>query len=256
VASSAVIAGFAAWVAACGLRAGPAELGEVLGVLTACASEPGGVALDLRVDGQVRRFVVSEDDLPWPSEAYAALLKSKYVVSGGCPAPGEQLRIMECRRCSRPTTATIERGGNSSAFDESKRSLWVYRQFLNLERRRRDERTHEFLVSLVLARYNRADKKDRVLWIRDRLSNVLYAYSTAERAAEMVRRFGSPALESGIVPLGLVYRESLDHRGLVRGVPYLPPDPRASPFIGAWGVFPLEVHIEQGGLLSKAYELK
>jgi len=246
----------AAGVAACGLRARPSEIGEVVGVVTACTAGDGAVAIDVRVDGKARRLAISEDDFPWPFAEYGVLVKNKYVVSGGCPAPGEHVRIMECRRCSRLTTAAIELGGSGSAFDESKRSLWVYRQFLNYPSRGRDERTHEFLLSLVLARYNRADKQDRTLWIRDRLSNVLFAYSSADRAEATVRRFGPPSLELGIAPIGAIYRESHHLRGLVRGVPYVPPDPEASPFIGAWGVFPLEIHVEQNGRMSKVYEAR
>jgi hypothetical protein len=160
---------------------------------------------------------------------------------------------MECRRCSGPVIGAIELGGSGAAFDESKRSLWVYRQFLNYGRRGRDERTHEFLISLVLARYNRTDNKNRTLWIRDWLSNVLFAYSTTDRAEAMVRRFGAPNLELGIPAVNAIYRDWRDLRGLVRGLPYVPPDPRSSPFIGAWGVFPMEIHIEQRGLLSHVY---
>src|SRR6185436_4538278 len=126
-------------------------------------------------------------------------------------------------------------------FDEAQRSLWIYRQFLNYGARGRDERTQEFLLSSVLARYNRADKKERTLWIRDRLSHVLFAYSSRDRAEAMMRRFAPPGRELDFEPIGAIYSEWGNRRGLVRGLPYLPSDPRSSPFIGAWGVFPVEI---------------
>jgi hypothetical protein len=107
---------------------------------------------------------------------------------------------------------------------------------------------------MVLARYNRRDGGHRVLWVRGRLDDALFTYQTDDRVRVMVARFGSPDLLQSLSPLRAIYDQHRNDMGLVKGLPFVPADPRASPFIGAWGVFALEVFVESSsGALTRLY---
>lgn len=238
-------------------RLAAADIGEVKGTVTQCVAASGRVSLDVLSSGHSIHFDVEDDDVPRQSPAYRAVVATAYSRSGECPANGEQVRITQCIACAASAVVAVETGGRGARFDEAKRELWLIRQYFDRESSRPNQYVGVFAASMMLARYNRIDGGARSLWIRDRLSRALDGYSSVNRGSAMVSRFGRPEWLATVAPVSAVYGRYKDALGLVKGLPYMPSDPRSSPFVGAWGVFAAEVYVERGnGTLLKAYQLK
>lgn len=70
----------------------------------------------------------------------------------------------------------------------------------------------------------------------------------------MMGRFRGSHLLETIQPLRVIFDRHRGDIGLVRGLPYIPGDPRGPPFVGSWGTFALEVHVEDSkGRLSRLF---
>lgn len=239
----------------------PRETGLVLGTVVSCTRSSNAVGLELLSSGTtVRVDITDKDQQSWPSPAYRTIVGDAYRVEGPCPQPGEHARVFLCRRCDHPTVQGIELGGRGAAFDEEKRTLWIIRQFFDRESGRETDQANVneywnyLTASMLLANHNRMDGGSRFLWMRDRLARTLDAYSSDDRAAVMIARFGRPSFREGIAPIRKIYAQHSDEVGLVRGVPYLPADPRSAPFVGSWPSFAMEVYVEQNtGTLLKLY---
>lgn len=221
---------------------------QVDGTVLHCTLSGAGGYLDVSVNGESATFAFSQSDTAWPSRRYGDLVKQVYAMSSSCPDDGARVRLIVCRKCAPLVVAAIEVGGRGTTFDETKRSLWLYRQYFDYTRPY--ERDAIFLTSMMLARYDRIDHIKRSLWIRGPLAATLNDYSSRAPAEAMIRQFGEPSLLASVPSLTKVYNSTKDQSGLVRGRPYVPKDPRKSPFIGFWGVFPIEVYTEtpQGNL--------
>jgi hypothetical protein len=247
---------FAIALTACQTQGQLPESQSVAGTIGSCASAAGVVSVEIRTPSGLLRFSMSENEAPWPSADYAKLIRTRYVLLGPCPAAGEQVLAWFAHGSSPPAACTIELGGHGESFDETRRSLWLYRQFADELAGRSEESDMEFHISGVLARYNRADGGHRRVWVRGLLRSALSAYSAKDRAEVMIQKFGygNPDLAATIAPVRALYAGwTRDQQGLVMGLPYIPEDPRSFPYIGAWGVFPVEIYAERDNALKKVY---
>lgn len=227
-------------------------IGEVCGPLRSCAISDARVVLEVQGDKLVRVEIARRALLPWPSDAYRAAVGEAFAMAGACPANGEQVRVTHCTECTEPRVVSVETGGRGTAFDEAARQLWLLRQWYDLQSARSNESVNLFAASIIVAKHNRKDQGRRTLWIRDRLGRQLDAYRTRDRADYMIAKFGRPELRPATAMLRAIYDEYGDRIGLIRGLPYLPADPRSSPFVGAWGTFAVEVYLEASdGALSR-----
>jgi hypothetical protein len=101
----------------------------------------------------------------------------------------------------------------------------------------------------MIARHNKLDGRSRAFWLRDQLSRALDTYSSNERVAMMIERFGRPEFSRNAPRVVEIYRKHGDEIGLVKAVPY-----PTSPFVGSWGHFVTEVHLEgKAGTLTRLF---
>jgi hypothetical protein len=225
---------------------------EVRGPMTSCSQNGGVISLTLADSKTPIVFQATAQD--WPSRDYRRIVVNLYRAAGGCPANGTRLRITRCGACAHEPLISIETDGSSQDFDGDNSRLWVIRQYFDT-RSGPDEPLAVSIASMVLARYNRRDGQRRSLWIRDTMARALNTYLTKDRAFGMIKRFGRSDLNSGVSALARIATKDGDRLGLMRAFPFIPVDPRASPFVGAWGTFATEVYLEApNGKLKLAFK--
>lgn len=231
-------------------------IGAVVGTITSCVASKDAVSLDVLSSGKAVHVTVSEKDLlPWPSPDYRTVLGSPYRIAGDCPSSGERVRITHCTGCQAPTVDAIEVLDGSESFEEGRPRLWLIRQFFDRTATRANEYDHLFISSMVLAHLNQQDDGRRSLWIRGRLGQELDAYSSDGRAAYMIGKLGSSEIAGDLRLVRTIYNQHRSEIGLVKGLPYRAGEHGMSPFVGAWGTFPLAISLENtNGTLVPLYD--
>jgi hypothetical protein len=232
---------------------GQSRISETSGRLASCVESQDEVLIDIESSGGRVHFTASNRTIPWPSESYGRTVGTLYRRAGSCPAVGELVRVTYCVSCPEPAVGGIEVGGRDSNSSPAERRLWVVRQFFDCQASRPAERVNLFIASMLLARYNRADNGDRSLWLRDLLEASLDPYRSNERAKAMIDRYGRAELAGTLAPVRILYDRYRRTVGLVKSLPFMPKDARASPFVGAWGTFPLEIWIDEAAGLRRVY---
>ncbi len=238
-----------------------AGIGVTTGPILSCHESDGDLTIDVGATEGIVHIKVSDSQLPpWPHVSYPNLLPQKYRIAGPCPRTHEYARVTQCTGCQGPVVDAIELGGVGRAFDDTKRQLWVVRQFVDAVAggdtgERQLIAADLFMTAMVLARYNRDDRGSRSVWVRDRVERALFTYSTTSRAVAMVERFGNgrKELTDSIKPLRDTYQKYGGQIGLVKSLPYMPEDPRDSPFVGSWGTFASEVYVEDSHGLTRVF---
>lgn len=221
----------------------PSEIVVSTGNLVDCAITDAGIDLGVETGPGVLRVTLGAAEMvDGLSGDYRRLAGARYTINGPCPAQDDRIVVTHCPGCASRPLFAIETGG---ASDGGQR-LFVVRSLIDrLDPGAGDrERTALFVTSMMLARHNRADGRQRTFWLRDKLERALDAYSSERRARDMYSRFGGGHLSQSTLPLVAIAARYGDSPGLVRALPFIPPDARASPFVGSWGAFALEVYLE------------
>jgi hypothetical protein len=149
--------------------------------------------------------------------------------------------------------AAVETGGKDG-FDGERSRLWIHRKYVNLAVPLPEDNFAVSVVSMMLARHNRRDGLRRQLWIRDVIGHAMDTYSREDRAYVFVRKFGTKDLEAAVPALVAIARRHHQDVGVIHALPFLPPDPKAAPFVGAWGTFATEVLLEgRDGTLARLF---
>ena len=234
----------------------PLALGGGVGVVTRCAASADGVAVSVRSRDGVRHYSVSQRMVPLPSDAYGRVVSTPYVMSGPCPNVGDSVLVTACSQCDGAGVYTIEVTRTAAAGTISRGTvarLWLMRRFFDVASRGAAEQWAVSYAASVLARFNRGETEGGTLWIRQRLRDSLWTYNSSEYARAMVKMYGTPSLLFSIEQLAGVYRKHGEEIGVVRALPYTPPEPRKAPFAGSFGTFAFEVYVERNGTLSRVY---
>lgn len=216
------------------------------GRLVECAAGSDGLEVGIDTGSRVLRFALDRSEVAGGiPTAHASIVGDRYTIHGPCPAPGGRVAVTHCPDCASRPLYAIETSNDADAGE----GLFVTRSFIDrLDLANADdERTALFVTSMILAKHNRADGRNRTLWLRDTLKRALDAYTSESRAQDMCARFGGRHLVSAIDQIVAIAAAHGDEPGLVRALPFIPPDPRAAPFVGSWGTFALEIYLEEQG---------
>lgn len=227
-------------------------IAEVRAPLTSC--QKGTNDIEIEFGGRELRIDVSgAGDDRLASDAYRRLVGSLYALEGDCPPPGTHIRVTTCSVCRHMRVVAVEIGGKD-AFDSESAHLWLYRKYVNLAAPLPEDGFAVSIVSLVLARHNRRDGQRRQLWIRDVLGHALDTYSGEDRAYAFIRTFGTKDLDIAVPELVKIARLHRDDVGVIQALPFMPSDPKAAPFVGAWGTFATQVLLEgRAGTLDRLF---
>lgn len=220
------------------------NISTVVARLRSCVITSDAVTLDVVRPGQVARRLVLDigHAARWQSRADADAREPSYALVSACPESGDiGLRIMECDGCLGAGVIAAE-----VLHDDvgSSPSLLVIREFFDRLTHGEVDRVGAFAASVVVSRHNRTRNGSLSIWVRDRIARTLDAYSSKERAAEMIRRFGRSSFLATIEPVHAIRAEYGERIGVSRVWPYVPSDPRSPPFVGAWPGFPFEIRVE------------
>lgn len=225
------------------------EIARTVGVIATCQQTTDSFTVGVKdKSGVIRELSGNRSSVTFPSESYARVVRQPYAITAHCPAAGTLVTVTECRGCRSPNLIAIETGISGADAIPRDQTLWIFREYVDGESA--DQRDLAFFSLWTLSKYNRFDGGHRQLWLRAKIEYLLDAYSTVEKGRAMVKQFahGEPQLLAGVPALAQTLQSSRGHIGLASALPFEPPDPRSSAFVGYWGIFPSVLYIDDGHL--------